>query len=840
MISSRLLIAIALVAVFAVATAIKLESTTSQPFYDGNNGDGFFWTEAAFHFRHCRLISQGEAIPAVDKHIQFPEGLDTRRFITPVMEHVYGRVHRCFFSDVPLHRFLVWATAVFSSVSVFACFVAAYAVRPSGWIALMCASLYAFVPGSMYRNIATFIREDFALPFLFGSYACFLMCLKEDRRSVASMGAVLLFIALAAWHVSQFFIQLFAVGLVLLIVFHGFQILPRRALAIYTVAMVAASITLPVLREKTFVFSIPLMMCYPIVGLAWLRPGGDGWPAWKRIATAGGAMLVFVLIALSIQWFTGTHSHVYAVMLAKLRYLGQLPEDPTLLSFQAKMMWTSSFLTLSWREIWILYSSTLIFAAIALVAVGNQLLRGQHGPSLTMTLYLAAVTFVLAILINRMTIFAVFFLAVSVVFAWPRERRSWRFACGALLVVCLTCEVLRYTNSSVLPSFQFVPVRPEPVAVNEITRYLRTHTNSGQAVLTTIELSPHIAEYADRPVVIHSKFESPGLRKKVEEVYQAFYDDELRLYQVCKKYNASYFVYQSNLGDAAGPSSFSHIVGHAGVPTSSVVFAFHFAPERLKHFQLVKQNPLYRVFRVVDQPIKNPERPPYEISYDLGVFVQGDPGDLLTVEQFKRGWERFEQLRNWTLQARELTQQGRVNEVRPLYKEMLRLHPRYPTGLLGMYESQINSGHIKKAAQLLAVAMEVDPRFEPKAELQQDLRVLAAQGLANAYMGNLSRAEAIMRQAQKSGMWQVDMFLGDVLSLAQKYEEAESQFQAALRKNPQSALIYANLGRNRARQKKFPEAIEALENSLELNPNQPAVANFLANLRKLAETPDGH
>ena len=107
MISSRLLIAIALVAVFAVATAIKLESTTSQPFYDGNNGDGFFWTEAAFHFRHCRLISQGEAIPAVDKHIQFPEGLDTRRFITPVMEHVYGCVHRCFFSDVPLHRFLV-------------------------------------------------------------------------------------------------------------------------------------------------------------------------------------------------------------------------------------------------------------------------------------------------------------------------------------------------------------------------------------------------------------------------------------------------------------------------------------------------------------------------------------------------------------------------------------------------------------------------------------------------------------------------------------------------------------------------------------------------------------
>ena len=515
-------------------------------------------------------------------------------------------------------------------MSVFACFVAAYAVRPSGWIALMCASLYAFVPGSMYRNIATFIREDFALPFLFGSYACFLMCLKEDRRSVASMGAVLLFIALAAWHVSQFFIQLFAVGLVLLIVFHGFQILPRRALAIYTVAMVAASITLPVLREKTFVFSIPLMMCYPIVGLAWLRPGGDGWPAWKRIATAGGAMLVFVLIALSIQWFTGTHSHVYAVMLAKLRYLGQLPEDPTLLSFQAKMMWTSSFLTLSWREIWILYSSTLIFAAIALVAVGNQLLRGQHGPSLTMTLYLAAVTFVLAILINRMTIFAVFFLAVFVVFAWPRERRSWRFACGALLVVCLTCEVLRYANSSVLPSFQFVPVRPEPVAVNEITRYLRTHTNPGQAVLTTIELSPHIAEYADRP------------------------------------------------------------------------------------------------------------------------------------------------------------------------------------------------------------------RFEPKAELQHDLRVLAAQGLANAYMGNLSRAEAIMRQAQKSGMWQVDMFLGDMLSLAQKYEEAESQFQAALRKNPQSALIYANLGRNRARQKKFPEAIEALENSLELNPNQPAVANFLANVRKLAETPDGH
>ena len=63
------------------------------------------------------MIAQGEAIPALDTQIQFPEGLSIRRYITPMMEHVMGRIYRVGFEDMAPHMFIVRFQVCFTALS---------------------------------------------------------------------------------------------------------------------------------------------------------------------------------------------------------------------------------------------------------------------------------------------------------------------------------------------------------------------------------------------------------------------------------------------------------------------------------------------------------------------------------------------------------------------------------------------------------------------------------------------------------------------------------------------------------------------------------------------------
>lgn len=138
------------------------------PFLDNKDGDGFFWTESAFHFRHFLMITEGKDIPPIDHEIQHPEGLDTVRYITPVMERVTGTLYRLFFSSIPPHLFLVYYSFIFSTLSVIAIFLAGKIVWRSNVAAFICAFFYGLTPASLIRTAgAGFIREDFALPFIF-------------------------------------------------------------------------------------------------------------------------------------------------------------------------------------------------------------------------------------------------------------------------------------------------------------------------------------------------------------------------------------------------------------------------------------------------------------------------------------------------------------------------------------------------------------------------------------------------------------------------------------------------------------------------------------------------
>ncbi|UCD82124.1 MAG: hypothetical protein JSW26_12070, partial [Desulfobacterales bacterium] len=270
------LICLMLVLLFSGVVSYKINLLSKLPYFDPQNGQGFFWTESAFHYRHFLMIAQGGNIPPVDYEIQYPEGLDTVRYITPVMEHVAGWIYRLLFSNMPPHLFVVYFSIIFSTLSVLAIFWAGRVAWRSHTIAFLCAVIYGFALASLARSAGGgYIREDFALPFIFSSFACFLSCLRQDRPLVSALGSFLLVIALAAWHVTQLYLSIFGAALAAVYFWGPDTGLPRRSLLVFVAFMLAASILIPVLQAKFFVASPAMMLSYALLALSWFGRRGD-------------------------------------------------------------------------------------------------------------------------------------------------------------------------------------------------------------------------------------------------------------------------------------------------------------------------------------------------------------------------------------------------------------------------------------------------------------------------------------------------------------------------------------------------------------------------------------
>jgi len=823
----------------ASIVALKVDNTTSSRHYDPADDENYFWTEGAFHYRHFRMVAGGGSIPRIDTQIQYPEGLDIRRHVTPVMENIYGRAYRWFFRGAPPHHFLVYAGAIVSTLSVAACFFAARALNGGNWPALLTAALYGLVLGSMYRSTAAFIREDFALPFVFGSVACYFSCLRDDRPAVALTGALLLVVALAAWHVTQFFFLVFVGGIVLTVLLHGPSALPQRCFTAYAAAVIAAAFALPVLRAKFYFVSPPVMLACGLLLILYMRPDKREWSRRKSFAVTLASLLIPAAAAMAAQRATGSQSHVFAVLLAKLRHLAVLPADPGALSFEAKVMWTSSFVNLTWLEIKILFASTLLWGGLGLISIARDFFTGRGRPAATLLFYMTAATFPLAVIFCRLTVIAIFFTALPA--ACIRPRRHWlRYAFGALFACCLFFEVAKFKGIGIVPRLYSAPLRPPPALLSELTRYLKTHTPPDSPIVAKFERGPSIAAFADRPVLIHPKFESRGLRDKIREIYCALYEPESFFYRVCRKYKARYFVFEPDMAIVAGPQSLPYIAGHRGLPSDSTAFACQFAPENLKHLQLVWQTPNFRLFEITDEPFGEFAPQPYMVIYDRRAFFGKDPQKLISEEELTAGRQRIAALGRLVGKGRTLWERGRYEEARTAYSEALRMHSLYPPALLGMADVCLRTSRYEEAAENLAKVLRVDPRLVPRPPAGQPPEVTFTLAMAHLRAGRPETAEELMRQtvARQPGVWQAQMYLGLLLAAGGRFAEAENGLREALKLNPKAVQVHNALAQCYLQLKDRTRARQAYEESLRLQPEQQEIRNALRALDPPGARPD--
>ncbi|NNE09707.1 MAG: hypothetical protein HKN20_14195 [Gemmatimonadetes bacterium] len=617
-----------LILTFAITSFAKIRSFEGSAAFDPANDEMLFWTESAFHYRYAKMIAEGKSIPAVDYRAQMPEGLPVMEQITVCMEWCAGKLYRVLAGlglTVPFHRFLIWFICIFSSLSIPAVYLAARALW--GSVVLSCGAMlaYALVPLSFARVIGHYGREDFALPLLFLGFAFFLRALRMERaRSIAvAAGVAGLFgaVALAGWHLSRFWFLMLSPFLFILMAFTPRREALFRALLVVTGLFALASWIVPVLVEKRFFFSGPMLASYAMLGALWFERRGAG--RMRPLATAGvafaGAAGLFAIVNLLGGY--PEYSHVYGLIRYKLQFLGQKPADPALLPFDARILWSPPFNTPSIPFLIAQVGPFLLWGIGAWIAGAILVLKRRATPEQIGVFVLYTMFVALFVLIQRVSSFVAFFLVLAIPFLFVSASRGMKkalFFAFALSLIWQGAQDLlgpRAPIYSVARLFATEPAYVDPPNVGNNRRlleWIRMSTERDDVFLTWYPTGPMILTYGQRPIVLHSKFESSVIRDKYRGLLEGLYEEEgvdgkgrvfpETLAQFCIDTQTDYFVHQISYTLDLSSDSELYRIGKRELPVASAAAAMHWREEALlpvlgHRFTLVYQDSYYRVFR---------------------------------------------------------------------------------------------------------------------------------------------------------------------------------------------------------------------------------------------------
>jgi hypothetical protein len=549
----------------------------------------FFRTESALWFRFANVVSQTGYLPSLDTALQHPEGMRIYQD-TPVLMHYF----------VGYLFALARGIGITDDLQVFIAGVRALLVPLNGLIAFgvarhfvgnrlgaaMGALVYvtsrSFYGRSYYLD--AYLLEQFALPFFF--LGCYLWLRALDhwswQRSLAAGGAFA--VALGSWHFPQF-LMLFLVG------FLALQWMSRRDLPEQFLPFVAATLALPVLVGfiapfiEAFYLSLLFLTSLALVAAIAIASKYE----LDRAQRVGGFVGLAAALVFASNFFeTGDYSHDFELLWAKIVHLWQKPQDPGVLSFDARVLWAAGFVTPTWPQLRLDLGAAILLASIPFMSrVGKfRTLR----PSQQFLLWMAIVFACLYPFFVRVGPLLVFFLAPLI--ASYRLRRTF------VVALCIGVAVNSFwlVRMTTFPDCRWPPEEG-------IVEIVTDSTQPGDVILADFMTSPTIVAYLGRQTVLHSIFESEGLRRKVQRFYEALLEPEEEFYRFAKSSDADYYLYERHFFHNESDAGYRYNVNmRQGIPEGSSLWAFENTPTDMRYFELVERTPTVGLFRVRDEP----------------------------------------------------------------------------------------------------------------------------------------------------------------------------------------------------------------------------------------------
>ncbi|MFT5125568.1 MAG: hypothetical protein ACI97B_004218, partial [Verrucomicrobiales bacterium] len=653
-----------LLMLYAVGAGYRLFLFQQLSNYHPQSDIGFFWTENALQYHYAHEVAEGQFPPRVDPLFEHPEGLETHKQLTMMMEYVHGGLYLMFGGSQAFHSFLIVCICFTSMLVLFPVYGIAREVTGQAWPGVYAAALYTVAMPGFARILGSYGREHFALPLIFGGLWALLRSMTAGRRShwFALTAGVFFSLALASWHFARF-----AIGLML--VLYLFVLFMRRA---------SPAPAPPAETGARLRFSL-LALLLPILFTALVHPA-----LRHRLLHAGG------------------DTHVWSLFAAKLIHLGQKPALPSELSFETRFLWVEAFNAPDLNT-W-LYGYGMI-PLLALVGVVRLLRKRPVSPSVLLTLALALVFFILFLLVQRMHGFLIVFLCVL---AAPlladldvRSRIgtvSFFMAFGGLIFEGHKF----YHYGKPVPYKQWVDRTFPPPAVEEIpdwqfntitlVDWLQAVTQTTDGILARYSLSPVIAAYAHRPVVLHSKAENPVLRQRIQDYYNALFSSEEAFATFCRANEVSYVVVDAATVLMRGPDSERYLVDQLQLSVDSCAYRLQFQPDALHQFAPVFQNPRYRVYAFLEAVTPPAYVPSYQRLFDARAFG-AQAGETFVEEGRGQVYRDLRRAVGLQQEAQVLMRHKQLARALPLFTQALKLNAGLPGLASDAAQAHFLAGH---------------------------------------------------------------------------------------------------------------------------------------------------
>lgn len=625
-----------LLALYAAFSLFKVRLFSLSPGFDPADDTAFFWSESAFQYRYAKMISLGLPIPETDRAAQFPEGARPREEFTLGMELLSGGLHRLFFGEgrgPPFHVYLTYFISFYTSLALLAVYGLGLALGGGRAGGILAALFYISARISWARAVNGFNYEDFALPLIFGGLALFIAAMKEDgrKRTVYSvLSAALTAAALSGWHFSRFYLLVFAAAAaaVLLIRRDGEKALvPLGALL---AASIAAALSVPVLRAGGLLLSPPVIILASLAAALYAGKAAGLTPARRALVFFGAAALLAAAAAVMPGGDAREYSHVYSLFVQKVRFLLVKPADPSLLPFEARVLWVEALATPGIHD-WFAYLSVLLPLGLPPFLYEAWRLRGGAPAHRTLFFALAAAFLLASFFAIRMFLFSAFFLAVYTA-GYPEMMRKLAASLGGKKAAALAAVCLALAMTSDLLAFGLKPRPGSPPTfyrgdVKTLVEWARKDTEEDEVFLGNLGASAALLAYAGRPTVINPKFETRRLRDKFGRFARAIFESEQELHALCLEYGADYVIHENHFVLDSSDKSFRYIAGKLRLPRDAAAYRMQFEPEKLKFFSPAQQTPTFRVYRVLrpGEKVSGRHGFPYDPIYDPRVFGE-EPG----------------------------------------------------------------------------------------------------------------------------------------------------------------------------------------------------------------------
>ncbi|MBI5684696.1 MAG: hypothetical protein HZC54_06420 [Verrucomicrobia bacterium] len=562
---------------------------------------------------------------------------------------------------VPFHVFLLWWWSALTTLAVWPIYALSRRVWNHRLAGIASACLWASAFGGLQAAAGPRLSPaDAGLPWLFLTVHFMVTAVGGRQLWRALLAAGCCWWTLVIWPAATWFLLLM-MALGAAIDFHhlSFDLVTElrpgatartiqgRSLyapvALLVLAMVGAGLTVPSLQARNAAWSLPV--CF---GGVWVVLGGflrlvrlplpDRWRVtdgtavlmpfefrWRRWLISIGlyavTFAVLVVTALALERWRGAQfsEFVQLVRLAasKLMHFGQMPLLPYALNEDVRLLWSLVARSPEAAAWWLSAAGLIVLTplAIALPFIQTRHVVGAIAIASGARVTLPFERALLAALTAAFGLLWLLAARLDVCFAWAaavmagslvdfalnvgRYPPLWRlgnrprFFAAALLLVALAA------NLAALRVYSGKDDPPNRSQLLALVKQIRYRTEPDAPVAAPPQLSGALLADTGRPVLWRTGAFDGGERAALLEFYGALFDSEEKLTAYCRRRGARYLVQDVETLTAVDPGRARYNSNRPMVSEDCAAYRLHFAPEKLRSFQLVYTGPLYRLYRVL-------------------------------------------------------------------------------------------------------------------------------------------------------------------------------------------------------------------------------------------------